>query len=56
MNRGVSSLRETVRQTAHARAATAVFGVGEDLGRRTILGDIQALALQAAAHSLKGRA
>lgn len=48
----IDSWRESMRNRAHRRAEEAVFGLGAPASQRTILDDIQALAIQAAANSM----
>lgn len=49
----IKNWRDKLRIRAHKRAEEVVFGIGVPAGQRTILNDIQALAVQAAANSMR---
>lgn len=51
-DRAIKSWRAALRRRAHKRAEEAVFGLGVPSSQRTILDDIQALAIQATANSM----
>ncbi|MHA6264455.1 hypothetical protein ACXYMO_14720 [Arenibacterium sp. CAU 1754] len=55
-DRAIESWREALRRRAYKRAEEAVFGLGAPPSQRTILDDIQALAIQATANSMEDRA
>ncbi len=48
----VENWRESLRARAHTHAGEIVFGLGAPVDQRTILEDIQALAINAAANSM----
>ncbi len=54
-DRAINSWRAALRRRAHKRAEEAVFGLGAPASQRTILDDIQALAIQATANSMEVR-